>query len=91
MVVFCVNLITTILIYILIAQAILSWFAGPYGRGGPIASIYRGLSSFTYPITVPARAILSKVRTGPMDFSLLLTVLFLIAIREIVFRIAAGA
>jgi uncharacterized protein YggT (Ycf19 family) len=87
---FCVNLIVSILIWILIAQAIMSWFANPYGRGGvprAIAAIYRGLSSFTHPITRPARAILSKVNTGPMDFSLLLTVLLLILVREVITRL----
>jgi YggT family protein len=86
---FCVSLIINILIWILIIQAILSWFVGPYGRGaaGAIASIYRVLSSFTQPLTKPARSILAKVSTGPMDFSLLLTVLFLIVIREILVRL----
>ncbi|MDR1495910.1 MAG: YggT family protein [Clostridiales Family XIII bacterium] len=85
---FCVSLIISILIWILIAQAVLSWFVGPYSRSrGAIVSIYRALSSFTYPLTRPARAILTKVNTGPMDFSLLLTVLFLIAIREILMRL----
>jgi uncharacterized protein YggT (Ycf19 family) len=75
--------------WVLIAQAVLSWFVNPY-RGGSsrtLASVYRVLSSFTYPLTLPARAVLSKVRTGPMDFSLLLTVLFLILIREILVRL----
>jgi uncharacterized protein YggT (Ycf19 family) len=85
---YCISLIIEILIWALIAQAILSWFVGPYRRTpGAVMSIYRVLSSFTYPLTLPARAILAKVRTGPMDFSLFLTVLFLIAIRAIVFRI----
>ncbi|MDR2163770.1 MAG: YggT family protein [Clostridiales Family XIII bacterium] len=90
MVAFCVDIILRILTWILIIQAILSWFVGPFrGRAsGAIAQIYSGISFFTYPITWPARAILAKVNTGPMDFSLFLTVLFLIAIREIVLRIA---
>jgi uncharacterized protein YggT (Ycf19 family) len=73
----------------LVIQAVLSWFINPYRGGGApaLATIYRWLSSFTYPLTKPARAILSKFNTGPMDFSLLLTVLFLIAIREILTRI----
>jgi uncharacterized protein YggT (Ycf19 family) len=86
---YCISLIIEILIWALIAQAILSWFVGPYRwrTPGAVTSIYRVLSSFTYPLTLPARAILAKVRTGPMDFSLFLTVLFLIAIRAIAFRI----
>jgi YggT family protein len=86
---FCIDLIVNILIWILIAQAILSWFVGPFrgAASGVIASIYRGLSSFTAPLTQPARALLSRVNTGPMDFSLLLTVLFLILIREILIRV----
>jgi YggT family protein len=85
---FCVNLIVSVLIWVLIAQAILSWFVGPYGRGaGVIVSLYRALSSFTYPLTRPARALLTRVNTGPMDFSLLLTVLFLIVIRQILIRL----
>jgi uncharacterized protein YggT (Ycf19 family) len=89
MLAFCVNIIVGILIWILVIQSILSWFVVPYRGGAPgvIASIYRGLSSFTYPLTAPARAILAKANTGPMDFSMLLTVLFLIAIREIVARV----
>jgi YggT family protein len=87
---FCVRLIVSIFIWVLIVQAVLSWFVNPYRGGsvsGVIASLYRGLSSFTYPLTLPARAILSKVNSGPMDFSLLLTVLFLILIREILTRL----
>jgi uncharacterized protein YggT (Ycf19 family) len=86
---FCVNLIVDILTWVLIAQAILSWFINPY-RGNAsrvMTSIYRGLSSFTYPLTRPARAILAKVNTGPMDFSLLLTVLLLILVREVLTRL----
>jgi uncharacterized protein YggT (Ycf19 family) len=84
-----VNLVVSILIWILIAQAIMSWFINPYGGSATrvITSIYRGLSSFTYPLTRPARAILAKVNTGPIDFSLLLTVLFLVLIREILIRL----
>ncbi|MDR1293266.1 MAG: YggT family protein [Clostridiales Family XIII bacterium] len=86
---YCVSLIVNILMWILIAQAILSWFVNPY-RGSAsraLTSIYNGLSSFTYPLTRPARAVLAKINTGPMDFSLLLTVLFLILIREILIRL----
>jgi YggT family protein len=86
---FCVSLITSILIWVLIIQAILSWFVNPFGGGGirALSSLYRVLSSFTDPLTRPARAILSKFNTGPVDLSLMLTVLFLIAIREILLRI----
>ncbi|MDR0519528.1 MAG: YggT family protein [Clostridiales Family XIII bacterium] len=82
---FIIDIVISILIWILIAQALLSWFVNPYGRGGygVVASIYRWLSSITYPLTLPARAILAKVSTGPMDFSLLLTVLFLYILRRV--------
>ncbi|MDR0596668.1 MAG: YggT family protein [Clostridiales Family XIII bacterium] len=85
-----VNLITSIFIWALVIQAVLSWFANPYGRGsyGLISTIYRGLSSFTYPLTYPARLILSKINTGPMDFSLLLTMLFIYALRRILLLLA---
>ncbi|MDR1043188.1 MAG: YggT family protein [Clostridiales Family XIII bacterium] len=86
---YCVDLIVNILIWILIAQAILSWFVNPY-RGGAsrvITSIYNFVSSLTYPLTRPARAILATVNTGPMDFSLLLTVLLLILVRTILIRL----
>jgi uncharacterized protein YggT (Ycf19 family) len=86
---FCVNLIVSIFIWILIAQAILSWFVGPLrgAASGLVLSIYRALSSFTSPLTRPASALLAKVNTGPIDFSLMLTVLFLILIREILIKV----
>jgi uncharacterized protein YggT (Ycf19 family) len=86
---FCVSLIVSILVWILIAQSVLSWFVNPYrgAASGGLASVYRVLSSLTYPLTLPARALLAKANTGPMDFSLLLTVLFLIVIREALMRL----
>jgi uncharacterized protein YggT (Ycf19 family) len=87
---FCIGLIADILIYILIAQAILSWFVNPYsssGISGVLASIFRILSSFTHPLTRPARALLRKINTGPLDLSLFLTVLLIILLRAVLTRL----
>ena len=85
------NLLCKIVIGMLFAQAILSWFINPYStnRNGALARIYFMLTQITEPLVRPARKLLSRFRTGPVDFSLFLTMLFIIILEKIVIRIFA--
>jgi uncharacterized protein YggT (Ycf19 family) len=78
-----------ILIYVFLAVAIMSWFV-PMLRNKPdslLLKIYYFLYRVTEPLTRPARALLRRFNTGPMDFSIFLTVLFLIIIQQVLIRL----
>jgi len=84
------NLLCKIVIGLLFARAILSFIVNPYN-----ANRYPGLSWFyffvtrvTEPLVRPSRRLLSRFRTGPLDFSLFLTMIFIYVIENIVYRIA---
>lgn len=76
-----VNWFAQILIFILIARALLSWFAqNPYSQ---VRRWYDLTVRLTEPVVAPCRKLLSRFNTGMFDFSVLLA-FFLI---EIVARI----
>jgi uncharacterized protein YggT (Ycf19 family) len=78
-----------ILIYVFLAVAILSWFV-PMLRNRPnslLLNIYYFLYRVTEPLTRPAKVLLRRFNTGPMDFSIFLTVIFLIIIQQVLIRI----
>jgi uncharacterized protein YggT (Ycf19 family) len=78
-----------ILIYVFLAVAIMSWFV-PMFRNRPnslLLRIYYFLYRVTEPLTRPAKALLRRFNTGPMDFSIFLTVLFLIVIQQVLMRL----
>jgi YggT family protein len=86
---YVVRIFFQILIWSLIAVAILSWIV-PMMRGRPdnlFVRLYAFLYRVTEPLTRPAKALLSRFNTGPIDFSLMVTVLFLIVIEEVLMRI----
>jgi YggT family protein len=84
-----VNFVAQILIWVLIGRAILSWFANPYygNRGGSLARFYSVLVQVTEPLVRPARKLLSRFNTGPMDFSLFVTILLIIVVRQVLIRV----
>lgn len=76
-----INWFAQILIFILMARAILSWFAqNPYSQ---VRKWYDLTVRLTEPFVSPCRKLLSRFNTGMFDFSVLLA-FFLI---EIVARI----
>ncbi len=70
---------------LLCARAILSWFGqDPYSTVG---RIYQFLVRFTEPLVAPCRKLLSRFNTGPVDFSVLLCLIFIEIITGVLVRI----
>lgn len=59
-----------ILIWLLFARAILSWFAAMGGQ--TIRGIYEFAVQMTEPIVAPIRGFMSRFNTGMLDFSVLI-------------------
>ena len=83
---YVVNFILQVLFWVLMARAILSWFANPYrmGAGHPLVRIYMFLGKLTEPLVKPARRLLSRFNTGPLDFSVFITGIFIIILQRVV-------
>ena len=79
-----INGFAQIIIYLLVARAILSWFVRP---GGTAYRIYQVIITLTEPVVAPCRLITSKFRTGAFDFSVLLAFFFVMIIRDILIRV----
>jgi YggT family protein len=84
-----VHFFAQLLIWVLIGRAILSWFVNPYtsNRMGNLAKIYYFLMQVTEPMIRPARKLLSRFNTGPLDLSLFVTVIFIVILERILMRI----
>ena len=81
-----------ILIFILIARAILSWVVY-YGRqfNSPLGRIYQILSAITEPIVAPVRRLISRfINTGPVDIAPLATFVIIMLVRVILTAILLG-
>lgn len=76
-----------VLIWALVADALLSWF--PTTPGSTVWKIRMGLRRLTEPFTAPCRALLAKIGAdrGMLDFSPLLALVFIELIRAVVVRI----
>jgi len=84
--------ICQVLIFILIARAILSWIVY-YGRqyNTPLGRVYNILSVITEPIVAPVRRLISRfINTGPVDFAPLATFLIVMIISRILTAILFG-
>lgn len=73
--VMAIYLFVDVLCYAMVIQAILSWFVrDPYS---PLGKLYILISKFTEPFVMPSRKLLSRLNTGMIDFSLMLTLVML--------------
>lgn len=73
--VMAIYLFVDVLCYAMVIQAILSWFVrDPYS---PLGKLYILISKFTEPFVAPCRRLLSRLNTGMIDFSLMLTLVML--------------
>lgn len=79
-----INGFAQIIIYLLIARAILSWFAR---SGGTPYKIYQFLVTITEPVVAPCRLITSKFRTGMFDFSVFLAFFLVMIVRDLLIRL----
>ena len=84
--------ICQILIFVLIARAILSWIVY-FGRqfNTPIGRIYHVLSTITEPIVAPVRRLISRfINTGPIDIAPLATFFIIMIISRVLTAILLG-
>lgn len=84
-----VNLLCQIIIYALLAVAILSWFVNPY-RTNPNSFVYKlygFLTQMTEPIIRPFRRFMSRFNTGQFDFSILVAILAIGLIRSVLIKV----
>ncbi len=79
--IYIVQLVGRILVFALLAEALLSWFArNPYSGLG---RAYWVLRRYTEPIVMPCRKILSRFNTGMFDFSVLLAIILVQVVQQI--------
>jgi len=81
-----INTFFQILVYLIIARAILSWFVrGPYGS---LYKIYHAIMQITEPIISPCRSLLYRFGLGgTIDFSPVLAIIGLTVINGIIINI----
>ena len=81
-----VNLFCQVLIYLILGRAILSWFVrNPYDTVG---KIYSMIIQITEPMLSPCRRLLSRFNMmGTIDFSPILAIIAITAIRRILVTI----
>lgn len=82
-----VNWFAEVLMLLLLARAICSWFVRP---GSSAYRLYQVFVTLTEPVVAPCRIITSKFRTGMMDFSVLLAMLLVMVARDLLVRILAA-
>jgi len=79
-----VNIVAQVMIYLLIARAVCSWFVRGGGTG---YKIYMVLVRLTEPIVAPCRKITQRFSTGMLDISVLLAFLLVMVLRDLIIRI----
>ncbi len=80
-----ISLFAEIIELMLVARAILSWFARD--QYSTVGKIYIAVIRFTEPIVAPCRKALSRLNTGMFDFSVLLALLLVSAVSNILIRL----
>jgi len=74
-----------IIVTLMVVRAILSWFQN--GSYGFLYKLYSFTINLTEPIVAPCRNLLSRINTGPIDFSLLLAVIVVELVTNILINI----
>lgn len=82
--IYAVNIFANILIYSLVARAILSWFAQ---SSYYVAQLYGLICHFTEPLVAPFRRLLSRYNTGMFDFSVVLAFFAITIARSLIIRL----
>lgn len=84
-----VDFFCNLILLMLFARALLSWFVNPYGyqRPGGLRQIYGVLTRLTEPIVAPCRRLLSRFNSGPIDFSVLVAMLGVMLVRNLLLRL----
>nr|WP_315024078.1 YggT family protein [uncultured Aminipila sp.] len=77
-----VNWFGDILIFLLLARAVLSWFVnGPYNN---VYKIYQVICNITEPIVAPCRRLSMKLNTGMLDLSVFLAFFLVSIVRKLI-------
>lgn len=77
-----VNWFAEILIFMLLARAIMSWFVKD--PNSSLFNFYQMLIRVTEPIVSPCRKLMSRFNTGMMDFSVLVAFLLISLARNVI-------
>ncbi|MBQ6088431.1 MAG: YggT family protein [Firmicutes bacterium] len=80
-----IQLFAEVLELLLVAWAILSWFARD--QYSTLGKIYIAVIRITEPLVAPCRRALSRLNTGMFDFSVLLALLLVGAVANILIRL----
>ena len=80
-----VNWFAEILIFLMIARAIMSWFVKD--PSSSLFNAYQMIIRVTEPIVAPCRTLLSRFNTGMMDFSVLVAFLLISLARNVIIAI----
>jgi len=75
-----INGFARVLVWLLIARAICSWFIRP---GSSAYRIYQVLIMLTEPLVAPCRRITQRFPTGMIDFSIIIAFIFVEIIRTV--------
>jgi YggT family protein len=76
-----INAFADVIIMLLFARAICSWFVRP---GSGAYRFYQLLEMLTEPIVAPCRRISSRFQTGMFDFSVIIAFLIVMLLRYII-------
>ncbi len=77
-----VNWFTELILLLLLARAILSWFS--MRSYGAVNSIYTAVCSITEPLVAPCRNVLMRFNTGMFDFSVVMAFFMVSIARKII-------
>ena len=80
-----VNWFAEVLIFLLIARAIMSWFVR--NPNSSLFNLYQLIIRVTEPIVAPCRVLLSRFNTGMMDFSVLVAFLLISLARNVIIAV----
>lgn len=85
-IILAIHIFARIIIYALVAEAILSWFVAvnPYSQ---VTQIYQLLCRFTEPVVAPCRYLLSRWNTGMFDWSVLLALILVKIVERVLAQI----
>ena len=70
-----------IIVWVIIAKSILSWFPGAQD-----SRLYTVLDDFTEPVEGPIRKLFGKYMSGPLDFTPMIAIIFLMFLGYIIER-----
>jgi len=79
-----VDAFAKLIIYLLLARAIGSWFIRP---GNSLFRIYQGLVMITEPVVAPCRRITARLNTGMLDLSVFLAFFLVMIVRDLLIRL----